>query len=1431
MMLPVGAQVKEVAPYRFDGGLEDVARRRDRLALPSLQFQRPLPAAHRLAALTPEDLAVKTASMATRAGIHRGLGTRVALESGRWDLLADGRAVWRMALQSPGAAGIRLHFRDFRLGAGARLWLHDGSSAESEIMGPYEDRGVYGDGEFWSDFVLAETIVIEYQPGARGAAEALPFTIAEISHLLPGALPESPAAANRIAPSLASPLAWAGNGADPRQAAATCNLDISCFPEWAETARSVAHFVFEEDSSSYVCSGTLLRTTTANNIPYFLTADHCVSTDAVARTVQTFWQYQTTRCDGPPANKRDAQRTLGARYQVSEAVAKGDYSLIRLNSVPSGVVFSGWSTNAVNLGTTLVGIHHPTGDYKRFSRGVRTTTGSQLRGANPALYYTVSYNEGLIEGGSSGSGLFTSPGVLVGMLSSGPKTETPCDIKPFPANYGKFSDVFGGLREYLEGRTTDNPNPTPPAGTGTPQVLVSGVARDYAVGPVEAATLLNGSQGYAIDVPAGATRLEVRIASVGAEPELGFWVRYESAPTVQSGRVVADHVSPSTSGFEVLAIDARSSPALRPGRYYIALGLFSTNTTARGTITATVSGAPAPTTNLLVSGQARNFSLGPVTTGTLMNGASGFRIEVPEGSRVLNIKLAGTRPELDMDLFARFGQDVALNGTNVVSDHSSTGDTGVEEINLTQASSPPLRAGTYFIAIGLFARNVTVTGTITATITGTGTTGNTLVSGTPVVLEIPAQTNTVLRTGALAYQIAVPAGATRLDVRLSNATAGIDYDLFVRRNTPPEVQGQSIVSDYRSQGDGGDEFISILPTSTPPLQPGSTYYVAIAVFTTNRAGSVTLTATFATPTAPPPPTGGSTGIRLVPGTPARVAIPSVDTARLLAGAAGYYVTVPQGTQRLELQLSTSQEVDLDLFVRPDTPPTVAAGKVQADYRATGPTGNETVVITGTAAQPLSGTYYVGIGVFTTGVDITANLAATASGGTASGPIVLQSGVTQNFALAAVASAQLVGQQYAIDVPENAARLELRLASPTEGVDIDLYARFNAAPAVSAGKVQSDHASEGATATEVITITPGSTPALRAGRYFVALGVFTTGVPINGTLVATVIPGGAGAAPPAGSRVITSQSPVKFSLPAVENSTLFNGDYSFRVTVPAGTRSMQLRLSADAPSIDTDLYARFEADVELAGGQLVADHSAESDSGNELLTVGPGSEPALRVGTYYVSLGLFSRNTPATGTISVTFERDVAPPATPTTGGRVLEFGQSAQFQLPAVTTPTLLRGDFGYRINVPATRGRLEIAMRAADPAVDVDLYLRAGTEPVVEDSRVVTDYRAQGDTGDETLVASSTSNPALRAGTYYLAFGLFTLNREARGTLTAKFTPENQATGGLLKEFDLPLEQVDEKLAAKPEAGASALEIGAKHIELMKQRKLLGKVPSGLPR
>jgi hypothetical protein len=529
----------------------------------------------------------------------------------------------------------------------------------------------------------------------------------------------------------------------------------------------------------------------------------------------------------------------------------------------------------------------------------------------------------------------------------------------------------------------------------------------------------------------------------------------------------------------------------------------------------------------------------------------------------------------------------------------------------------------------------------------------------------------------------VPPGATRLDVRLSNGTAGIDYDLFVRRGSAPEVQGANVVADFRSEGAAGDEFISI-------PQPSGTYYIAIGLYTTGRAGTVTLTATLGGASG-----GNTSGTRLVPGTPATVAIAAVSSARLLAGAAGYYVTVPQDTQRLELQLKTGQAVDLDL-VRPESAPTVTDGRFRPTIAPPDPRAMRQC-----HPQPASGIFHRHRSFHHRRRHL-----GDALGDRVQrrhyGSVVLQSGVAQNFSLAPVANAQLSGQQYAIDVPENALRLEVRLSSTTPGVDVDLFARLNTAPAVSAGKVQADHSSEGATATEVITITPSTSPALRTGRYFLALGIFTAGAAIDGTLVATVVTDGGGSGPPPeGSRVITPQSPVKFSLPAREIATLFTGDYSFRVTVPEGTRSMQLRLSADTPSIDTDLYVRYEADVDLADGAVVADYSAESESGNELLTIGPGSAPPLRAGTYYVSVGLFTRNTPASGTISVTFERDLAPP--PSGSGQALELGQPTQFQLPAVTEPTLFHGDYSYRFNVPSAQGRLEVAMRADDPSIDVD--------------------------------------------------------------------------------------------------------------------------------
>jgi hypothetical protein len=91
-----------------------------------------------------------------------------------------------------------------------------------------------------------------------------------------------------------------------------------------------------------------------------------VSNEAEARSVQVFWFYQSSVCNGAPRNLREVPTTVGATYLTSGSLELGDYSLLRLNgSLPNGVTFSGWSEVDPEIGAEVTGIHHPTGDYKR----------------------------------------------------------------------------------------------------------------------------------------------------------------------------------------------------------------------------------------------------------------------------------------------------------------------------------------------------------------------------------------------------------------------------------------------------------------------------------------------------------------------------------------------------------------------------------------------------------------------------------------------------------------------------------------------------------------------------------------------------------------------------------------------------------------------------------------------------------------------------------------------------------------------------------------------------------------------------------------------------------------------------------------------------------------------------------------------------------
>lgn len=388
-------------------------------------------------------------------GVHLPLEADT-LSTGTWGSLPDGTPIWRLRIESDGALGLRIQFSEFSVADGS-VWVS--TDSPDEFAGPYSGQGPWDDGEFWSSDVNASGVTIEYVPGSGADTTGNPpFHIVTVSHRYvaldaPAGEVQFPVLGRR-GPAIDA-MAAAKTPVDP---AASCNLDVSCYPDWASSAKSVANILFEITENGVTgqaaCSGSLLATRDNSFIPYFLTAGHCIHNEASARSMQTYWAYQTSACYGPvPTTRGNLKSSDGATLLSWAPVPGGDFSLVLLKDVPSGVTFSGWDIVDPGYGGSVTGIHHPRASYKRISFGTRsadqtvTVTGE---GAAPAsLFLAVTWTKGVVEPGSSGSPLFSGPGVVSGMLSYGPSVD-PC-IPPQTVGYGRMSNAYyAGLNPYLE---------------------------------------------------------------------------------------------------------------------------------------------------------------------------------------------------------------------------------------------------------------------------------------------------------------------------------------------------------------------------------------------------------------------------------------------------------------------------------------------------------------------------------------------------------------------------------------------------------------------------------------------------------------------------------------------------------------------------------------------------------------------------------------------------------------------------------------------------------------------------------------------------------------------------------------------------------------------------------------------------------------------
>jgi uncharacterized protein (TIGR03437 family) len=776
-----------------------------------------------------------------RVGLHRKVPALSAsanaadaasgrLSSEGWTVLPGGTRVWRMAIHSPGAAAIRAHFEAFDGGDG-RLWIYSaaGNTAISTVS--YQGRGPNGDGDFWSDLVFSDTAIVEFLPGPSArSSEQIPFRIGEISHLWRDLI--TPAGA----------LDWnrkAGAGGTGPAQAAPCSLDLSCFPEWSDTARAVARIVFETSGGSALCSGTLLNDIGEANRLYFLTAAHCISDQAAARSLIAFWSYQTSVCNGAPPSANSVPRTFGSTLLIAKGGEgapdpKGDFALLLLDDAPDNALLSGWNAGEVGAGVDVTGIHHPRGDYKRITFG-RTVQDFGI----PEQFLRVAEFQGRTQNGSSGSGVFSEPGVLIGDLSFGPKPapgETECDISPGAGGYQRLSLAYADLQPFLEGSTTPPPPEEDPPGGD----LSLGGTDTFTLDAVANGTLFTGEFAYTVEAASDVTRIRVAIdATNPSGANIDLFVRRGESPTVSNGQVLADFRSISPTGHEEIVIDASSSPPLAAGTYFVAIAALTVNTPIEASIQVTLERAapPAPPTGVqLSSGQAVEFSLPSVNSPTLFTGTSVYTVNVPDNVTRLDVSVDTSTQGADVDLYVRFGTPPEVQGGQVVADASSSSFTGDELLSLTRAEG--LRSGTYYIALALFSTGVGVRGLLKADLaagTGGNEPGIPLSPAAPQNFSVDPVAEPTFFSD-LIYRVDVGEGAARLTVDLETSSPNVDIDLFVRFGEPPDVSDGQVLSTYSSEGLTGREQVVISAASSPPLRPGS-YFVGLVLFSTGQAAA------------------------------------------------------------------------------------------------------------------------------------------------------------------------------------------------------------------------------------------------------------------------------------------------------------------------------------------------------------------------------------------------------------------------------------------------------------------------------------------------------------------------------------------------------------------------------------------------------------------
>lgn len=344
--------------------------------------------------------------------------------SGYWQPTLGRGRIWSLSIKSNGAKSLNIIFSTFKLLDGEQVYLR--SENKVKYYGPFTARNNKPWGSLATLPVEGQRLTVEYYiPPGRSTTGAL--ELGQIAH------------------------GYRGFGERKNEKgfddSDSCNNNVVCqeWKDWECHFGSVAK-VFK--GGTRICSGSLVNNHRQDGRPLFLTAEHCL--DGEEEDWVFLFNWKSSSCG---TNVETEQKHTISGSEILTQNGGSDFALLELSEKPPvsyELFYTGWDARGITPQRTVT-IGHPAGDQMKIALDEHPAGHGSW---NDARTWSVIWDDGTTQSGSSGCGLWDENFRLIGQLYGG---DAACDAMSDSDEYGRLDLSWGlGIKKYLDPDNTGN---------------------------------------------------------------------------------------------------------------------------------------------------------------------------------------------------------------------------------------------------------------------------------------------------------------------------------------------------------------------------------------------------------------------------------------------------------------------------------------------------------------------------------------------------------------------------------------------------------------------------------------------------------------------------------------------------------------------------------------------------------------------------------------------------------------------------------------------------------------------------------------------------------------------------------------------------------------------------------------------------------------